>query len=78
MGIPPENAAVSLNAAKEALLKIMPTSKADAMTQTQLLEKAIVPSRWTGGKALSELMAAGKVRRLGKGGPKDLFRYFAV
>jgi len=40
LGVQPEDAAVSLKAAVEAIYKIMPEKKADAMTQAELFEKA--------------------------------------
>ena len=75
-GIPPESAAVSLKAAIEALLKCMPHSKADAITQAQLFEKAGVVTKTTGQKALQQLLYTGEIKRIGKGGPLDLYRYF--
>jgi hypothetical protein len=39
LGVSPDNAAVSLNAAVEALQKVMPHSKAEAMTQKELFER---------------------------------------
>ena len=76
MGIPPESAAISLRAAKDALLKLMPDSKAKAQTAAELFEAAIVPSRETGRIALRELLAKGKIERIGKGINRDAFRYF--
>jgi hypothetical protein len=76
LGIPPESAAVSLKAVKDALLKCMPDSKSRAMTQAQLFEAATVVTRTTGQKALNELISAGTIQRIGKGGPRDLYRYF--
>jgi Fic family protein len=76
LGVPPESAAVSLKAAKDALLRVMPASKARAMTQAQLFEAATVVTRTTGQRALNELLSEGKIQRIGKGGPRDLFRYF--
>lgn len=76
LGIPPESAAVSLKAVKDALLRVMPSSKASAMTQAQLFEAATVVTRTTGQRALNELVSAGTIQRIGKGGPCDLFRYF--
>jgi hypothetical protein len=78
LGIPPESAAVSLKAAKDALLKAMPESEARAMPMAELFEAAVVPSRTTGQKALRELLSEGKIQRIGKGGPRDLYRYFAM
>ena len=75
-GIPPDTAAVSLKAAIEALLKTMPHSKADAMTQAQLFEKAGVVTKTTGQKALKQLLYTGEIKRFGKGGPLDPYRYF--
>jgi hypothetical protein len=63
LGISPENAAVSLNAAMEALLKCMPTSRSEAKTQLELFDLATVPSKQTGIKAINELLAAGEVER---------------
>lgn len=77
LGISPESAAVSLKAAKDALLRVMPSSKASAMTMSELFEAAVVPSRTTGQKALRELLSEGRIQRIGKGGKRDLFRYFA-
>ena len=76
MGIPFESAAVSLKAAIEALLKTMPQSKADAMTQAQLFESAGVITKTTGQKALQQLLYTKEIRRFGKGGPLDPYRYF--
>jgi hypothetical protein len=77
LGISPESAAVSLKAAKDALLRVMPESKASAMTTVELFEAAVVPSRTTGQKALRELLSEGRIQRIGKGGQRDLFQYFA-
>jgi len=76
MGIPPESAAVSLRAAKEAILKCLPNLRRDALTQAQLFEKAMIPTKTTGGKALRELVAAGKVNRIGKGVPNSPYQFF--
>jgi hypothetical protein len=76
-GIPPESAAVSLKAAKEALMKCMPELEANAVTQVPLFDAAVVPSRTTGQKALKQLVAAGAVQRIGKGGKAEPFQYFA-
>jgi hypothetical protein len=76
LGIPPESAAVSLKAAKDALLRVMPSSKARAKPMAELFEAAVVPSRTTGQKALRELLSGGWIQRTGKGGPRDLYRYF--
>src|SRR5215472_5682074 len=48
IGVKPEDAAVSLKAAVEAIYKIMPEKKADAMTQAELFEKAGVITKTTG------------------------------
>lgn len=50
LGVKPEHAAVSLNAAIEALARIMPLRKADAMTQAELFDKAGVITKTTGQK----------------------------
>jgi len=76
LGILPESAAVSLKAAKDALSRVMPQSKASAKPMADLFEAAVVPSRTTGQKALRELLSEGKIQRIGKGTKADLFRYF--
>lgn len=82
LGIPPESA-VSLKAAKEALLKIMPTSKAKALPAYDLFQAAQIPTgagrrSTTGYKALQQLLYTGEIGRFGKGGPLDPYRcYFA-
>ncbi|HXL23845.1 MAG TPA: hypothetical protein VOA78_15385 [Candidatus Dormibacteraeota bacterium] len=76
LGIPPERAAVSLQAAKEALLANIPASKARAVGRLELFAVSMVPSRPTGDNALKELLAAGKIQRIGKGCKGDAFRYF--
>jgi hypothetical protein len=78
LGIPPEHAAVSLNAAKEALLKHMPDSEASAMTQTELFDVASIPTSRTGQRALEKLLSAGLIQRIGGGCRGNRFRYFAV
>jgi len=75
-GVKPEHAAVSFNAAIEALAKIMPRSRADAMTQTELFEKAGVISKTTGGRALAEILEAGAIERIGAGGIREPYRYW--
>lgn len=77
-GIKPESAAVTLKAAVEALLKVMPHSKAEAMTPAQLFEKAIVPSKTTGNKAIRYLLAAGQIVQVGKVRAGHPFRYYAA
>jgi hypothetical protein len=77
LGIAPESAAVSLNAATEALLAKMPNSKSDAMTQDELFAACSIPSKSTGQRALAALFADAKVQRVGKGTKAHLFRYFA-
>ncbi|HEV2194117.1 MAG TPA: hypothetical protein VGR55_00920 [Candidatus Acidoferrum sp.] len=76
LGIAPESAAVSLKAAKEALLRVMPDSKAKALSPADLFQAAVIPSRTTGNKALREMLSAGKIRRIGKPRPGHPFRYF--
>jgi len=46
------------------------------MTQAELFEKAGIITKTTGQKALAELLAAGMVERFGKGGPRDVYRYW--
>ena len=76
MGVSPESAAVSLKAVKEALLKHMPDSVASALTADALLKAAVVPSRTTGQHALRDLLAAGTVQRIVRGGTGSTFLYF--
>jgi hypothetical protein len=76
LGIPPESAAVSLRAVKEAILVHVPNSKSSAMSQSELFEKALVPSRATGQKALKELISAKQIQRVGRGIEGDVYRYF--
>jgi hypothetical protein len=74
LGIPPESAAVSLKAAKDALLKVIPESKADAKPTAELFKE--VPSRTTGQRALKELLSEGKIQRIGNGTKRKPFRYW--
>jgi hypothetical protein len=74
MGIAPEDAAVSLTAAKEALLRCMADSPA-GMTQGELLVKTLISSKSTLQVALKELLAEEKIGRTGRGAPRDLYRY---
>jgi hypothetical protein len=76
LGIPPESAAVSMKAAKEALLRCIPDSIDDAMTQAELFKAAVIPTRTTGQSALKELLLAYRIERTGKGISGDRFRYF--
>jgi hypothetical protein len=77
LGIPPESAAVSLKATKEALLKCMASSEADAIPADALFQVAVIPSRTTGQHALRDLLAAGAIQRIGGGGTGSPFLYFA-
>lgn len=76
LGISPESAAVSLKAAKDALLRMIPDSKAKALPAAELFEVAIIPSMETGRKALRELLAAKQIERIGKGVNANPYRYF--
>jgi hypothetical protein len=76
LGVSPERAAVSLEAAKEAILNCLPNLRGDALTQAQLFEKAMIPSRTTGQKALKELLSTDRIERIGKGVREDPYRYF--
>jgi hypothetical protein len=76
MGVSPESAAVSLKAAKEALLKCMPDRVDSALTADALFHAATVPSRTTGQHALRDLLAAGTVQRIVRGGSGSPFLYF--
>ena len=42
----------------------------------ELFEAAVVPSRTTGQRAVKELLSEGKIRRFGRGGKLNPFRYF--
>jgi len=53
----------------------MPREKSEAMTQAELFDKAGVITKTTGQKALAELLATGTMERIGKGGPRDAYRY---
>jgi hypothetical protein len=46
------------------------------MTQAQLFEKATIPSKQTGIKAINELLSGQKIDRIGKGINGDPYRYF--
>jgi hypothetical protein len=76
LGVSPENAAVSLKAAKDALLKSMPEAKTDAKTQDELFKAAKIVTLTTGRKALKELLDAGQIQRIGKGIKGNLFLYW--
>jgi hypothetical protein len=58
-----------MQVAKDALLKIMPRSKKEALMVWELLERAGIPQKFvsTAKKALQELASSGKVQRIGKG-----------
>jgi hypothetical protein len=76
LGIAPESAAVTLKAAKEALLRSIPDAIDDAMTQAELFKAGAIPSRTIGQKALKELLVTQRIERIGKGISGDPFRYF--
>jgi len=75
-GIAPESAAVTLNAVTGALLRVMPKTGKEAMTQRELFQKAGVVTETTGKKALRKLLADGKIERLGEGWKGNRYRYF--
>jgi hypothetical protein len=75
-GIPPESAAVSLRAAREALLKLLPRERAEAMTHDELREYAVIPSKATLQVALKGLRAEERIERIGKGINGNPYRYF--
>src|SRR5215469_7533489 len=62
LGVKPDHAAVSFNAAVEALGKIMPRSEAEAMTCAELLMQVGI-STTTGREALAETTEAGAIER---------------
>ena len=79
LGIPPESAAVSVKAAKEAIMRTILrclSSRGGALTQAQLFEKAMIPTKTTSQKALKELLSTDQIKRIGKGIKADPYRYF--
>ncbi len=76
MGISPESWAVTLKAVKEALMKCMPDNDASALTAKALFQAATVPSRTVGQHALRDLLAAGAIQRITRGGSGSPFLYF--
>src|SRR5258708_2403297 len=72
----PLDTMLSLKVAKESLLKCMPDSVYDARTADALFQAAVVPSRTTGQHALRDLLAAGAVQRITRGGKGNPFLYF--
>jgi len=55
----------------------MPHTKAEAMKQKELFEKAGVIAPATGQRALKQLLAEGKIDRIGRGIKGDPCRYWA-
>jgi|HubBroStandDraft_1064217.scaffolds.fasta_scaffold25605_5 hypothetical protein len=78
LGIPPESAAVTLDAAKEALMKHMPDSKRRARVAADLWHEAMIPSLKTGQNAIKELLAEGVIERIGEGNVGSPYRYFTA
>jgi hypothetical protein len=78
LGIPPEKAAVTLEACKEAILKHAPGSEEHAAVAYVIFEAAMIATRDKGYKALRELISNGLIRRIGKGSNRDPFRHFAI
>ena len=76
LGLPLDHPAVSLNATKEELLKIMPDSEAKAKTAEELFEQTLVPSVSTGRIALKELTEACAIKRLATSPKGKPYRYF--
>ena len=75
----PENAAITLNASVEALLKHMPQSEAEAATQAELFAKHRFQPRLQARRALRRLLEAGQIQRVGKGTGRrnaDPYRYW--
>ena len=56
------SAAASLEAAKEAILKCL---QDEALTQAQLFEKAAIPTKTTGQRAVKELLSTDRIKRIG-------------
>jgi hypothetical protein len=78
LGIPPESAAITLDAAKEALMKLMPDSKRRARVAADLVHAAMIPSLQTGHTAIKELLAEGVIQRVGGGNVGSPYRYFTA
>jgi len=78
LGIPPESAAVTLNAVMEALLRVIPNTSKEAMTQAELFQTAGGVTKTTGREALAKLLAAGKIKRIGEGWKGHQYRYFSM
>lgn len=76
LGMSPGSAAVTLNAAKEAILKCLPTMRGEALSQAQIFERGMIPTKTTGQRALKELLSAGQIERTGKGIKNDPYLYF--
>jgi hypothetical protein len=76
LGIPPESAAVTLRAAREALLQLLPRSRAEAKTQDELREYALISSKATLQVALKALLSEKRIERIGKGVQGNPYRYF--
>jgi hypothetical protein len=76
LGIPPESAALTLDAAKQALMKLMPDSRNRARVAADLWHAALIPSLATGKTAIKELLADGVIQRIGEGNVGNPFRYF--
>ena len=77
LGIPPESAAVTKRAAKEALMERIPNSKGEAKSASELF-LALPSSDSLAKKALAELFPKGKIQRTGKGTSGEPFRYFTT
>jgi len=60
----------------DAILKCLPNLRGDALTQAQLFEKATIPTKTTGQRALKELLLTERIKRIGKGIKSDPYRYF--
>ncbi|HKN77122.1 MAG TPA: hypothetical protein VJW94_18235 [Candidatus Acidoferrum sp.] len=76
LGVPPESAAITLNAVKNALMEHMPIRKSSALQASALFDVAAIASISTGKKALLELFTAGKIQRFGGGNCGSPYRYF--
>jgi hypothetical protein len=76
LGIPPESAALTLDAARQALMKLMPDSRNRARVAADLWHAALIPSLVTGKRAIKELLAEGVIQRVGEGNVGNPYRYF--
>ena len=66
---------VQAKEAEELIMEVMPTSEADAITLEKLIEASEV-RRGTAQKALTNLLAEGRINKLGKGKKGSPYKYW--